>query len=772
VLYIEVCLLALMKNYLLAFCLIAWTLNSQAQNFEDDWEGFFSYNSVKAISEGNEKVYVAGENSVFIFDLFTQEVQTLSTINGLSGEIITEIYYSEVFGVLLIGYENGLIDVVKDGEENVLAVVDILEKLSIPPDRKRINHFEEYNGNIYISTQFGISVYDLDRLEFGDTYFIGVGGSQINITQTTVLDSYIYASSTDEGVKRALVEDDDLIDFESWTSIFTGNVRGIETLGGEIYIARNNLTISRFVPGTGFVFAGNTDGGVLDFESTQDILTVTTASSLRAYGPGFIQITSVSNLPEFDFELQSGLAFGQNSYLGTSEDGLLIVPFNSSSATQILPDGPLSNKAFTIDASPGQLWVGFGAVDVNFNPFPLSRIGISHLLVDEGWNNIPYEELPSRATDLVEVSINPNNPAEVYFSSYIGGILEINDGQPTVLYNETNSNLELPEGSSEIGIRAYGSDYDRDGNLWFVQSRTDEGLIRKSGGSFGKIDFSDIIAGSGIQALTELAISREGYIFFGTTDNGMVGFNPTNGALNRLDEGTGNGNLSNRNVRSLAFDNQNRLWIGSLSGLRVLFTVGSFFEQGAVVEAQPIIILDDGVPQELLFEQSITDIEVDGANNKWIATATSGVFYFSSNGQETLLHFTEDNSPLPTNNVQDVTIDSDSGRVYFATENGLVAYEGTSTAPRDNLENVYAYPNPVRPGFEGNVTIDGLTARANVKITDIEGNLVFETTSEGGSVLWDTTAFGRYKVASGVYMVLITADDALETKITKIMVVR
>lgn len=771
-LLMEVCLHAPMKKFLLTFCLFCLGLTGQAQNFEEDWEGFFSYNSVKSITQGNEKVFVAGENSVFIYDLFSQQIETLSTINGLSGETITEIYYSEAFETLLIGYENGLIDLVKDGQEDVLAVVDILEKLTIPPDQKRINHFEEYNGFVYISTQFGISVYDLNRLEFGDSYFIGNGGSQINISQTAIQEPYIYAATTAEGVKRAMVDDDDLIDYQNWSQITTGNIRAVETLGSELYIARLSQVIESYTPADGFQFAGSANGPVLDFQTAQDVLAVTTPNSITSYGPGFVQLAQVSSLPDFDFELQSGLSFGQNSYLGTLEDGLLIVPYNTSNATQVLPDGPLSNQAFTIDASPGALWVGFGAVDVNFNPFPLSRIGISNLKVDEGWNNIPYEDLPERATDLVEVNINPSNPQEVHFSSYIGGVLEVINGNPTTLYNETNSSLEVPNNNPDIGIRAYGSAYDRDGNLWFVQSRTDEGLIRKAGATFGKIDFSDVIAGSQIQALTELAISREGYVFFGTTSDGMVGFNPTNGALNRIDEGTGNGNLSNRNVRALAFDNQNRLWIGSLSGLRVLFTVGSFFDEGAVVEAQPIIILEDGVPQELLFEQSITDIEVDGSNNKWISTATSGVFYLSSNGQETLRRFTEDNSPLPTNNVQDIAIDSESGRVYFATEKGLVAFEGTSTAPRDNLENVYAYPNPVRPNYTGDVTIDGLTARANVKITDIEGNLVYETTSEGGSVLWDTTAFGRYRVASGVYIVMVTAEDALETTITKIMVVR
>ena len=144
----------------------------------------------------------------------------------------------------------------------------------------------------------------------------------------------------------------------------------------------------------------------------------------------------------------------------------------------------------------------------------------------------------------------------------------------------------------------------------------------------------------------------------------------------------------------------------------------------------------------------------------------------SSNGQETIHRFTADNSPLPSNNVQAIAIDDISGVVYFATSEGLVAFKGTSTAPREDLEEVYSFPNPVRPGFDGNVTIDGLTANANVKITDITGSLVFETTSEGGSVLWDTTAFGKYKVASGVYLILVTTSDALETKVTKLMIIR
>jgi ligand-binding sensor domain-containing protein len=436
-----------------------------------------------------------------------------------------------------------------------------------------------------------------------------------------------------------------------------------------------------------------------------------------------------------------------------------------------LPDGPINNHPFSIDASPGQLWVNFGEVDVFFNPFPLTQIGISNLRED-AWTNIPFDDLFD-ANDLVNVTINPDNPEEIFMTSYQKGLLKIIDQTPTVLYNETNSPMDIPNNNQALGIRLYGSDFDRQGNFWTVQSRTDMGLIRVSpSGQFQLVDISTIISGENELALSAVSASREGYIFFGAVDSGLIGYNPNNDQFNKIGEEIGNGNLPTNNIRSLAFDKNNRLWIGTLKGLRVLFNVGGFFGEGANVDAQEIIILEDGVPQELLYEQVITDIEVDGSNNKWISTATSGVFYLSSNGQETIHRFTEANSPLPSDNVQDIAIDGLTGQVYFATIDGLVAFKGTSTAPRENLENVYVYPNPVRPGFDGNVTIDGLTANANVKITDILGNLVYEKTSEGGSVLWDTTAFGKYKVASGVYMVMVTTEDALETTISKIMIVR
>ncbi len=763
-------------KYITTLFLLLFPIFGFTQNFENEWTGFFSYASVKGISQGNNQIFVGTENAVFSYDLSSEEITTFSTINGLSAESISSIYYSEGFGVLVIGYENGLIDIKIDGEENILKVVDILEKPTIPPDRKRINNFEEFDGNLYISTQFGISAYDLSRLEFGDTYFIGDFGGLLNITQTTVLEPYIYAASIGGGVRRALVANDNLIDFEQWEAIGGGiiNVKGVQSLEDDIFILRVDDVVAR-LEGSNFVSVANFNDEVVDFKSDGAILTLTTTKSIQAYTPGFNLTASVNSLPNFEYTLQSGFSFNNTFFMGTSELGLLVVPFNSNNATQFLPDGPILNQSFSIDASPGQLWVSYGDVSQTFNPFPLDFLGVSNLRGEEPWLNIPADQLRG-ASDLVEVKINPMNPDEVYMSSFQQGLLRITAQEPDVLFDETNSNGILERvfiNGNDAGVRIFGSQFDRDGNLWFVQSKTNDGLKKlNTSGTFQQFNLESVIDGESELALTDLNISREGFVFFGTQQNGMLAYNPTTNKFNRITENAGNGNLPSTRVRAIEFDNNNRLWIGTARGLRLVFNVAGFFEEGANIESVPIIIEENGVGQELLIGQTITDIEVDGSNNKWISTSSSGVFYFSPNGQETLLRFTKDNSPLPSNNVQDIAIDELSGRVYFATINGLVAFDGSSTAPRDNLEDVFAFPNPVRPGFAGNVTIDGLTANANVKITDIEGNLVFETTSEGGSVLWDTSAFGNYKVASGVYMVLITTDDQLETKVSKVMIIR
>ena len=231
-------------------------------------------------------------------------------------------------------------------------------------------------------------------------------------------------------------------------------------------------------------------------------------------------------------------------------------------------------------------------------------------------------------------------------------------------------------------------------------------------------------------------------------------------------------------MKSLALDKNGELWIGTQLGIRKITNPQSMFRNGNI-QAESIIFEQDGIARELLFEQIIWDIKVDDSNNKWIATNDGGVFYVSEDGQETIFNFTTDNSPLPSNTVVDIAIDESTGAVYFATEKGLMEFNSNITNAATDLTGLKVFPNPVRPEYgEVNVTIQGLTAGANVKITDIEGNLVYEMQNEtfdtggSGTIIWDTRTFAGNKVASGVYLLLVTGEDAVETKVEKLLIVR
>ena len=183
------------------------------------------------------------------------------------------------------------------------------------------------------------------------------------------------------------------------------------------------------------------------------------------------------------------------------------------------------------------------------------------------------------------------------------------------------------------------------------------------------------------------------------------------------------------------------------------------------------MIEQDGNVQILLETESVTTIEIDGANRKWIGTQNSGAFLISEDGTTQVLHFNEDNSPLPSNEIKDIEINGELGEVFFGTSKGVFSYRGSATAGGDFYSEVYAYPNPVRPEFDGTIVIKGLLRDSDVKITDASGNLVFETTSFGGQALWNGRTFDNQKVSSGVYLVFASSEDGSLAVVTKIAII-
>ncbi|MBU2526604.1 MAG: T9SS type A sorting domain-containing protein [Bacteroidetes bacterium] len=766
-----------MKKLLILFILFGNT--TFGQNFSNRWQGHFSYFNITDISEGIDEVFVSSQNAVFSYNLLSKEIKTITTVDGLSGQVITAIHYSKDFKKLVIGYATGLLDVYDPLTEDVITVVDIINKLTIPPDRKRVNNMFEFGNKIFIACQFGIVEYNLERLEFGDTFFMGSGGGLLNVTQLTVFQDRIFAATAEEGIRIADVNNPNLIDFNNWSTLISGNWTSLVQFNNTVFATRSNRQLWRY-NGSNFANTGFTHPTAFArLRANENFMTLTTTKAVFAFNTSESVAFQLANFQNNELTYTSATVFENRFFVGTTEGGLLVfTPPDLTNATVTIPNGPLRNDPFQIQAAPNELWVVYGIYSFSYNPSPLDRRGISHL-ENGDWINIPASELRN-AADLSYVNISPFDN-KVYVSSFFSGILVIEDNQILDLWDSTNSGLEtlLP---GRVDVRIHDTQFDRNGDLWATNNRIENAIkVLRSSGQWESFSVADVIApdnsnpsnpflGSEL-ALSNMVIDRNGTKWIATFGHGLLGFRETAGGfqLKNLDEVTGN--LPINDIRALSMDSRNRLWIGTRDGLRVLFNTSGFFEEENP-RAEEIIILQNGLAEELLFGQLISDIETDGSDNKWVATIGSGVFMFSPDGQRTLQRFTTDNSPLPSNTVNDISIDGASGRVYFATDRGLVSFLSNATQTRDNLDDVIVFPNPVKPDFNGNLTIRNLSPRAKVKITDISGNLVFETIAQGGSIEWDLRAFGRYKVASGVYMIIITDRDGQNTKVNKVMIIR
>jgi hypothetical protein len=737
------------------------------------WRGYFSYNEIKDMSSSPSAIFAASENALFSVNTMSNQIKTTNTVDGLSGQTISALYYSLKSNKSIVGYENGLIIVINEADGSMLNVIDIINK-QLPSNIKKVNHFMEYEGVVYVSCDFGIVQFNLETMLFGDTYFIGDNGAEISIAQTTIYNGFIYAASNN-GIRRAAITNKNLVDYMQWELIATESWSGITAFGSDLFAVNAAGYIHKYDSNT-FVAYDDLKEPSKDFRATASNLIVSTSSSVYVYDAAMekpIRQINTGEIVDSNPSFTCATVIGDTIFIGTKEGGMITTSLPPGSIFEnITPSGPSRNNVFALQATSTAVWAVYGDYTADYNPYPLDSYGISKFNT-EGWLNIPYAEV-LEAKSLSRIIVNPNNENEVFASSFFSGLLKIENDEPTFLYNQSNSGLETLTfaGPDYIDVRINGAAFDKSGKLWVTNSRVKNGLkVLGINGQWQSFSTDNILDSSQDNSFGRMVVDKNGTKWMATNQNGVVGFNESNNAFKKITIGPDAGNLPNSDVRTIAIDNRNQLWIGTTKGLRILSNVSNFQTENQLT-TNSIIIIEDNLAQELLYEQFITDIVVDGANNKWVGTADSGLFLVSPNGQETIYHFTINNSPLPSNAINDIDIDSSTGEVFIATDKGLISFRGIATEASEDLSKAFVYPNPVRPEYEGTVKIAGLINKANVKITDIEGNLVYEATSEGGTLEWDTYAFGKYKVASGVYMIFISAQDGVETKVKKVMIIR
>jgi len=765
---------------LLTLAFVSLANTGFAQLAINQWSDHFPWGSTIAITHGDEVVYCATDLGVVAYDLTDNSILRMTKANRLSDVGVSSINYNSFSDALVVAYTNGNVDLIKG--DVTINMADI-ERSGIIGD-KSINHIYFQNQLAYLSTGFGIVVLDLDREEVKDTYIIGPLESQIKINAVTVHEPYIYAATEDEGLYRAFANDPNLANFNNWSKINSipnsnGPFSDAVSFDGKLWV--------NFDAGTSdtlYHFDGSTWQEATDFSGTDHAQVKVDGGKLIVVSEYLVKVYSNTTTQQIDFFANANneffakdaIHFSGFGWVADNTNGIRKM-VNSFSGETILPNGPSTASAWQLDNFKGQIWAVAGGLANAWAPN--FEQGVGYHLNEGTWTSInrAQDNTLDTISTILAIAVDPLDEGHAYAGSWMNGLIEFQDDRVVQVYNHTNSSLQKhPQWPNTTRIGVGGVDFDRDGNLWMSNSGVGEPLsVFTADGAWKSFEFGSSVNN---KSLYGMMVDQNNLVWFISRDAGLVVFNPGETPTSTSDDqfkllinAPGSGNLPSNTVNCMTEDLDGEVWVGTNEGIGVFYSPQNIFSSGADFDAQQILLEQDGNIQILLETEIITCITVDGANRKWIGTRGAGVFLMSDDGTDEVHAFNTDNSPLISNNINDIAVNHVTGEVLFATDLGIISFQGTSTGFTDEFEDVYSFPNPVREDYDGPIAIRGLLQDTDVKITDASGNLVFETTSTGGMAIWDGKTFGGERVNTGIYLVFCSDQEGETTMVSKIMVV-
>jgi len=730
------------------------------------WREHLPYQSAVDVTASDKKVYCATPFSLFSVDIATNEVERMSRVSGLSETGVSTIQYDPLSKKLFIAYTNSNIDVLD--AKGIHNIPDI-KRDNISGD-KNVYHIYPDNDRCYLSTGLGVIVLDAMRHEVKQSWFIGNNGLYVKTNGFTKSNGFFYAA-TEEGLKKISVNNSSPADFRNWQTHTSVAAKAVVNFQNKIILLQNDSLFIENGPGLNSFYA---DGWpVLSINISQNKLLVCQRKStgesrvLHLDESGVVQkIIQQAGVVDFP---KKAISVGNDYWIADLFGSL--IHWNGNSAEQYKLNSPENIATAEMTVFRNVFYAAAGSVNDAWNY--QYNVNGTYRLKDGTWktfNRFQFPQLDS-LNDIVTLAVDPRDET-VWSGSFGGGLLHIKNNNALEIFKQASPLLPTP--GDPGSYRVSGLAFDGDNNLWISNFGSPRQLhVLKNDGTWRSFNAPFFINENAVAKI--LIDDRNQKWIISPLNNGVIVYdhglsidNAGDDKWRMYKQGAGNGSLPSGEVFSIAKDKNGFIWIGTADGVAIIQCPQEAFT--ANCEAILPVIKEGGFANYLFKGQSVKSIVVDGADRKWMATS-NGVWLISAEGDKVLAHFTEDNSPLLSNDIRTIAINGKNGEVFFGTAKGIISFRGAATEAAEDQNNLLVYPNPVPPGYTGTIGIKGLPENSLVKIAEMNGRLVYQTRSLGGQAVWNGKDYKNNSVSTGIYLVIVVDENKQEKAVGKIVFV-
>ena len=736
------------------------------------WNYYRAYQNATIVAETPNLVFAVYDGSLLSYNPDDQQVKLYSAQTGLSDINIQFMAYCSGCNALVLVYDNANIDIFM-GDNEIYNLSFIKDNTTL--QNKTVYNLEIIGNYAYISTAFGIVVVDIAQKEIKETYRLDV-----NTRSVCIWGNYILAA-TDDGIQEALLSSN-LLDKANWQPYPDLTLSATDAQGVEKMLIFNDHLVIEIWNYVYYLVSpqnlSNLSSSTRQMSIINNQLVIASAGEVDFYSD-FNQVQRLS----LDIQTFDCINSANRYWVGLVGDGGLAAIDIQNNATGyttavdgIKVDSPKRNLNFFMTFQAGKLLIAGGGRGADRFNLP----GTLMVYENGHWTNFDENQIAQDAKipfceDLMSVAVDPTNANHYFVGSWGEGVYEFLNNQFVNRYNHLNTNggLQSPYPNTDNFTRVSGLVYDPNNNLYMVNGDVPNGMVEFSAN--GQWQNFSIQPLSADPYPDKILIDRNNYKWLNIwrihsalivldANNQMVGFSNT-----FMDQNNTNIGASAYLCMAEALDGT--IWVGTDIGPIQI----SSPQQVTNGTCYRIVSQDQyGINFYPLQNEKINAIAIDGGDRKWLGSDNSGVFLVTQSGSTTNIeNFNTSNSPILSNRINSIAIDDETGEVFIGTDQGLCSYMSHVTPGKpDFSSNVHAFPNPVRPATNTQVSITGLMQNSIVKITDVAGNLINQGQSTGSLYTWNLTKTSGGTVKAGIYLVFAASPDGSQGVVTKIMVIK